>query len=101
MLTDGGLVEGLILGPVERRTLRANIVQTVREAIRRQRLAPGMRLGVSLSTVREVLHQLAHERLVINSPHHRFFVAGFTLDDMVERPRQAKARSTGANQKGG
>lgn len=84
---------GSVLGPVARRTVRAGVVDTVREAIQQQRLAPGMRLsdselgsqlGVSHSTVREALHELTHERLVINLPHRGFFVAGFTLDDMID-----------------
>ena len=74
--------------PVRHRTLRSNIVQTLREAIQQRRLAPGARLsdselaaqlGVSHSTVREALHQLTHERLVVSAPHRGFFVAGFTL----------------------
>jgi DNA-binding GntR family transcriptional regulator len=82
-----------VLGPVARRTVRAGVVETVREAIQQQRLAPGTRLsdselgvqlGVSHSTVREALHQLTHERLVISSPHRGFFVAGFTIDDMID-----------------
>jgi DNA-binding GntR family transcriptional regulator len=86
-------VEGVSLGPVVRRTLRSSIVQSVRVAIQQQRLAPGTRLsdtelagqlGVSHSTVREALHQLTHERLVVSSPHRGFFVAGFTIDDMID-----------------
>jgi DNA-binding GntR family transcriptional regulator len=87
------VVEGLSLGPIVRRTLRANIVQSVRVAIQQQRLAPGTRLsdaelasqlGVSHSTVREALHQLTHEGLVVSVPHRGFFVAGFTIDDMID-----------------
>jgi DNA-binding GntR family transcriptional regulator len=83
----------LTVRPVRHRTLRSNVVQTLREAIQQHRLAPGMRLsdselaaqlGVSHSTVREALHQLTHERLVVNAPHRGFFVAGFTLDDLVD-----------------
>jgi DNA-binding GntR family transcriptional regulator len=79
--------------PIRHRTLRANIVQTLREAIQQRRLAPGTRLsdselaaqlGVSHSTVREALHQLTHERLVVSAPHRGFFVAGFTLDDQID-----------------
>jgi DNA-binding GntR family transcriptional regulator len=68
-------------------------VQTLREAIQQRQLAPGARLsdselaaqlGVSHSTVREALHQLTHERLVVSAPHRGFFVAGFTLDDLID-----------------
>lgn len=79
--------------PIRHRTLRSSIVQNLREAIQQHRLAPGTRLsdselaaqlGVSHSTVREALHQLTHERLVISAPHRGFFVAGFTLDDVID-----------------
>ncbi len=87
------MVESLTLGPIARRTLRSSVVETIREAIQQQRLVPGTRLsdaglaarlGVSHSTVREALHQLTHERLVVSAPHRGFFVAGFTLDDMID-----------------
>lgn len=83
----------LVVRPIAHRTLRSSIVQTLREAIQRRRLAPGARLsdselatqlGVSHSTVREALHQLTHERLVVSTPHRGFFVAGFTLDDLID-----------------
>jgi len=90
---SGDLVEGVSLAPIVRRTLRSNIVQSVRIAIQQQHLMPGARLsdtelasqlGVSHSTVREALHQLTHEGLVVNFPHRGFFVAGFTIDDMID-----------------
>ncbi len=83
----------LTVRPVRHRTLRSNVVQTLREAIQQHRLTPGTRLsdgelaaqlGVSHSTVREALHQLTHERLVVNAPHRGFFVAGFTFGDLVD-----------------
>ncbi len=79
--------------PIRHRTRRANVAQTLREAIQRRQLAPGARLsddelaqqlGVSHSTVREALHQLTHERLVIRSPYRGFFVAGFTVADLTD-----------------
>lgn len=85
--------EQAALRPIPQRTLRAGIVQTLREAIQCRRLLPGERLsdselapqlGVSRSTVREALHQLTHERLVVSAPHRGFFVAGFDLDDLID-----------------
>jgi len=82
-----------VVRPITHRTLRSSIVQTLREAIQQRRLAPGARLsdselatqlGVSHSTMREALYQLTHERLVVSTPHRGFFVAGFTLDDLID-----------------
>lgn len=79
--------------PIRHRTLRSNVIQTLREAIQQRHLLPGARLsdddlaqqlGVSHSTVREALHQLTHERLVVSAPHRGFFVAGFAIGDLID-----------------
>ena len=81
------------LRPIQHRTLRASVAHNLREAIQQRRLVPGVRLrddelavqlGVSHSTVREALHQLTHERLVVSAPHRGFFVAGFTFGDLID-----------------
>lgn len=81
------------LRPIQHRTLRSTVAHNLREAIQQRRLVPGARLrddelavqlGVSHSTVREALHQLTHERLVVSAPHRGFFVAGFTFGDLID-----------------
>jgi len=81
------------LRPIQHRTLRSTVAHNLREAIQQRRLLPGARLrddelavqlGVSHSTVREALHQLTHERLVVSAPHRGFFVAGFAFGDLID-----------------
>ena len=75
------------------RTLRAEVVDMIRDAIVTGQLKPGERLkesllasqmSVSRSPVREALRQLEQEGLIISIPNQGSFVKVFDEDDVRE-----------------
>ncbi len=75
------------------RTLQAQIVSRVRDAIVQGELAPGTRLrtaeiasqfGISRIPVREALHELAAEGFVTVIPQRGAFVAELSIEDLEE-----------------
>ncbi len=77
----------------ERRSLGQDVYLRLKQAILRGELAPGSRLvesrladalGISRTPVREGIHKLERENLVIQGPSGGFFVAGLTREDVRE-----------------
>lgn len=81
------------LQPIERRNLGSDVYRILRDRILSQELKAGEKLsdlrlsselGVSRTPIREALHQLAQDGVVIAEPNRGFFVATFTRDDLEE-----------------
>jgi DNA-binding GntR family transcriptional regulator len=81
------------LQPIERRNLGSDVYRVLRDRILSQELKAGEKLsdlrlsselGVSRTPIREALHQLAQDGVVIAEPNRGFFVATFTRDDLEE-----------------
>lgn len=81
------------LQPIERRNLGSDVYQILRDRILRQELKAGEKLsdlrlstelGVSRTPIREALHQLVQDGVVIAEPNRGFFVATFTRRDLEE-----------------
>lgn len=77
----------------DRSTLQDRVLETIRQSIFQGVFAPNEHLiqedlanllGVSRMPVREALHQLEKEGLVINIPHKGSVVAPMTIDDIDE-----------------
>lgn len=88
--TDGRLGQ---LGPIERRNLGSDVYRILRDRILRQELKAGEKLsdlrlsnelGVSRTPIREALHQLVQDGVVVAEPNRGFFVATFTQRDLEE-----------------
>ena len=81
------------LQPIERRNLGSDVYRVLRDRILSQELKAGEKLsdlrlsselGVSRTPIREALHQLAQDGVVIAEPNRGFFVATFTRRDLEE-----------------
>lgn len=81
------------LQPIERRNLGSDVYRILRDRILSQELKAGEKLsdlrlsselGVSRTPIREALHQLAQDGVVIAEPNRGFFVATFTRRDLEE-----------------
>lgn len=81
------------LQPIERRNLGSDVYRILRDRILSQELKAGEKLsdlrlsselGVSRTPIREALHQLAQDGVVIAEPNRGFFVATFTRNDLEE-----------------
>lgn len=81
------------LHPIERRNLGSDVYRILRDRILSQELKAGEKLsdlrlsselGVSRTPIREALHQLAQDGVVIAEPNRGFFVATFTRGDLEE-----------------
>lgn len=81
------------LQPIERRNLGSDVYRILRDRILSQELKAGEKLsdlrlsselGVSRTPIREALHQLAQDGVVIAEPNRGFFVATFTRKDLEE-----------------
>lgn len=81
------------LQPIERRNLGSDVYRILRDRILSQELKAGEKLsdlrlsselGVSRTPIREALHQLAQDGVVIAEPNRGFFVATFTRGDLEE-----------------
>lgn len=79
--------------PHTARTLGETVVAHVRDDILQQVLPAGTRLidtelaerlEVSRATVRDALRQLTYEGLVVSTPHRGYFVADFSVLDVLE-----------------
>ena len=88
--TRGGLSP---LPPIERRNLGSDVYRILRDRILSQELSAGEKLsdlrlsselGVSRTPIREALHQLAQDGVVVAEPNRGFFVATFTRRDLEE-----------------
>ena len=82
-----------MLLPVRRGSLRAQLTQTLFEAILHGELQPGERiiegrlarqLGVAQSTLREALQELEHQGLVTKSDRRGSYVTKLTVGDMED-----------------
>lgn len=81
------------LHPIERRNLGSDVYRILRDRILSQELKAGEKLsdlrlsselGVSRTPIREALHQLAQDGVVVAEPNRGFFVATFTRGDLEE-----------------
>lgn len=81
------------LHPIERRNLGSDVYRILRDRILSQELKAGEKLsdlrlsselGVSRTPIREALHQLAQDGVVVAEPNRGFFVATFTREDLEE-----------------
>lgn len=81
------------LQPIERRNLGSDVYRILRDRILRQELKAGEKLsdlrlsnelGVSRTPIREALHQLVQDGVVIAEPNRGFFVATFSQRDLEE-----------------
>src|SRR5690554_847234 len=81
------------LHPIERRNLGSDVYRILRDRILRQELKAGEKLsdlrlsnelGVSRTPIREALHQLVQDGVVIAEPNRGFFVATFSQRDLEE-----------------
>lgn len=88
--TRGGVTP---LQPIERRNLGSDVYRILRDRILSQELSAGEKLsdlrlsselGVSRTPIREALHQLAQDGVVVAEPNRGFFVATFTKRDLEE-----------------
>lgn len=79
--------------PIERRNLGSDVYRILRDRILRQELKAGEKLsdlrlsnelGVSRTPIREALHQLVQDGVVIAEPNRGFFVATFSQRDLEE-----------------
>lgn len=79
--------------PIERRNLGSDVYRILRDRILSQDLKAGEKLsdlrlsselGVSRTPIREALHQLAQDGVVVAEPNRGFFVATFTRNDLEE-----------------
>src|SRR5262245_3500271 len=79
--------------PVRLKTLRRNLVDLVFDAILSGKFRPGerlneselsRRLGVSRTPIREALHQLEEQGIVINNPRRGMFVVALNTKDVQE-----------------
>ena len=82
-----------LLNPVSQRTLSAEAAEHLRSAISSGTLPPGTRLverelakrlGVSRIPVREAIHQLVEEGLVVKIPHRGTFVYAPSYEELEE-----------------
>lgn len=89
--TDRGSVS--TLQPIERRNLGSDVYRILRDRILRQELTAGEKLsdlrlsnelGVSRTPIREALHQLVQDGVVVAEPNRGFFVATFSQRDLEE-----------------
>jgi DNA-binding GntR family transcriptional regulator len=81
------------LQPIERRNLGSDVYRILRDRILRQELKAGEKLsdlrlsnelGVSRTPIREALHQLVQDGVVVAEPNRGFFVATFSQRDLEE-----------------
>lgn len=81
------------LQPIERRNLGSDVYRILRDRILRQELKAGEKLsdlrlsnelGVSRTPIREALHQLVQDGVVVAEPNRGFFVATFSRRDLEE-----------------
>lgn len=81
------------LQQIERRNLGSDVYRILRDRILSQELKAGEKLsdlrlsselGVSRTPIREALHQLAQDGVVVAEPNRGFFVATFTRSDLEE-----------------
>jgi len=79
--------------PIERRNLGSDVYRILRDRILRQELKAGEKLsdlrlsnelGVSRTPIREALHQLVQDGVVVAEPNRGFFVATFSKRDLEE-----------------
>lgn len=79
--------------PIERRNLGSDVYRILRDRILRQELRAGEKLsdlrlsadlGVSRTPIREALHQLVQDGVVVAEPNRGFFVASYTRKDLEE-----------------
>ena len=79
--------------PIERRNLGSDVYRVLRDRILRREMHPGEKLsdlrlsselGVSRTPIREALHQLVQDGVVVAEPNRGFFVATFTAEDLEE-----------------
>lgn len=89
--TNRGVVT--TLQPIERRNLGSDVYRILRDRILRQELKAGEKLsdlrlsnelGVSRTPIREALHQLVQDGVVVAEPNRGFFVATFSKRDLEE-----------------
>jgi DNA-binding GntR family transcriptional regulator len=93
-MTDGSAHGNLgTLHPIERRNLGSDVYRILRDRILRQELKAGEKLsdlrlsnelGVSRTPIREALHQLVQDGVVVAEPNRGFFVATFSQRDLEE-----------------
>lgn len=90
-----GTARGVVstLQPIERRNLGSDVYRILRDRILRQELKAGEKLsdlrlsnelGVSRTPIREALHQLVQDGVVVAEPNRGFFVATFSQRDLEE-----------------
>jgi len=79
--------------PIERRNLGSDVYRVLRDRILKREMHPGEKLsdlrlsaelGVSRTPIREALHQLVQDGVVVAEPNRGFFVATFTRADLEE-----------------
>ncbi len=79
--------------PIERRNLGSDVYRVLRDRILKREMHPGEKLsdlrlsaelGVSRTPIREALHQLVQDGVVVAEPNRGFFVATFTPKDLEE-----------------
>ena len=79
--------------PIERRSLGSDVYRVLRDRILRREMHPGEKLsdlrlsaelGVSRTPIREALHQLVQDGVVVAEPNRGFFVATFSPSDLEE-----------------
>lgn len=79
--------------PIERRNLGSDVYRVLRDRILKREMHPGEKLsdlrlsselGVSRTPIREALHQLVQDGVVVAEPNRGFFVATFTPQDLEE-----------------
>jgi DNA-binding GntR family transcriptional regulator len=79
--------------PIERRNLGSDVYRVLRDRILKREMHPGEKLsdlrlsselGVSRTPIREALHQLVQDGVVVAEPNRGFFVATFTPADLEE-----------------
>lgn len=79
--------------PIERRNLGSDVYRVLRDRILKREMHPGEKLsdlrlsaelGVSRTPIREALHQLVQDGVVVAEPNRGFFVATFTPEDLEE-----------------
>lgn len=93
-MADGTAYGGLgATQPIERRNLGSDVYRILRDRILRQELKAGEKLsdlrlsnelGVSRTPIREALHQLVQDGVVVAEPNRGFFVATFSKRDLEE-----------------